>query len=341
MSARLVVVALFALVLGTVGPTHADGPSLRDLADARARLIGSAVDTTVLANSPDYAAVLASQFSSVTPENVMKWQRIEPVRGVFDYAAADRLVAFAEAHNQRVRGHTLVWHNQLPAWVSADVFSTDELAAILQDHVTQEADHFRGHIAAWDVVNEAFNDTGTWRDSIWYRALGPDYVALALRAARAADPDARLYINDYNIEAPGPKSDALYKLVQDLHAQGVPVDGVGFQAHLSTQSVFPPNLTANLQRFADLGLEVAITEADVRVPLPVTDARLSTQADYFRQLLQSCWAVDRCVSFTVWGFTDGHSWVARAFPGQGAATPYDAELNPKPAYFALLDSLRQ
>ena len=337
----VVVVGLLGLVLGSVGAASADEPSLRSLADARSLLIGSAVDTTVLANSPEYAAVLASQFSSVTPENVMKWQLVEPVRGGFNYAAADRLVAFADAHNQLVRGHTLVWHNQLPAWVSASTFSSAELAAILEQHITEEAGHFSGHIYAWDVVNEAFNDDGTWRDSIWYRAMGPGYVAQALQWARAADPAARLYINDYNTEGIGPKSNALYALVQDLQAQQVPVDGVGFQAHLSTQSAFPTDFGANLQRFADLGVDVAVTEADIRVPLPATDARLNDQADYFRQLLRGCLGVERCTSFTVWGFTDAHSWVPSVFAGQGAATPFAEDLQPKPAYFALRDTLSQ
>jgi endo-1,4-beta-xylanase len=341
---RHAALALTTLVLPgllSVSPAAAQDPSLRTLADGRSKLIGTAVDTTVLAGSPEYAAVVASQFSSVTPENVMKWQLVEPTRGKFDYAAADRLVAFAADHNQLVRGHTLVWHNQLPPWLTEDAFSSDELSALLHEHITQELDHFRGHIYAWDVVNEPFNDDGTWRDSIWYRAMGPDYVARALQWARAADPDTRLYINDYNTEAIGPTSDATYALVQDLLARQVPLDGVGFQAHLSTQYGFPSTFSANLQRFADLGLDVAVTEADVRVPLPPSDAKLSAQADYFRQILQACLAVERCVSFTVWGFTDAHSWVPTTFAGQGAATLYAEDLRPKPAYFGLRDALIQ
>jgi endo-1,4-beta-xylanase len=170
-------------------------------------------------------------------------------------------------------------------------------------------------------------------------AVDTGYVAQALAPARAADPGARLYINDYNTEAIGPKSNAMYALVQDLQARQVPLDGVGFQAHLSTQYAFPSTLTANLQRFADLGLDVAVTEADIRVPLPATDTQLQSQADYFGQLVRSCLAVERCVSLTVWGFTDAHSWAPGVFRGQGAATPPTADLQPKPAYFALRDSL--
>jgi endo-1,4-beta-xylanase len=269
----------------------------------------------------------------------MKWERVEPTWGAADYTAADQLVAFARANNQMVRGHTLVWHNQVPAWLTSGGFSDADLADVLQTHVADEASHFAGQIYAWDVVNEPFNDDGTWRSSIWHRAMGPDYVAMSLQWARAADPAAKLYVNDYNVEAINPKSDALYALAQDLLARGIPLDGIGVQAHQAAQTGAPSSLTANLQRFADLGLDVAITEADVRVPLPADVDKLSRQADVYRALMQSCLSVDRCVSYTVWGFTDAHSWVPRAFNGQGAATLFDAQLNPKPALFAVRDAL--
>ena len=318
---------------------HADD-SLRSLADPLGRLIGTAVNTDVLASDSAYADVVGREFSSVTPENVMKWQLVEPRRGDFTYAAADRLVQFAMDHDQRVRGHTLVWHNQLPTWLLQGTFSSSELADLLQDHVTGEVGHFRGQIYAWDVVNEPFNDDGSWRNSIWYRAMGSDYVARALTWAHAADPDAHLYINDYNVESVNPKSDALYTLAQDLLARGVPLQGIGIQSHLALGRPFPVTLKQNLQRFADLGLDVAITEADIRITLPVTDAALARQADEFADLLNACLDVDRCVSFTVWGFTDAHSWIPATFSGQGAATLFDEQLQPKPAYTALAATLR-
>jgi endo-1,4-beta-xylanase len=265
---------------------------------------------------------------------------VEPRRGNLAYAAADSLIQFANDHNQRVRGHTLVWHNQLPTWLTQGSFSDSELADILHAHVTDEVSHFRGQIYAWDVVNEPFNEDGTWRDSVWFRAIGPDYVASALTWAHEADPDARLYINDYNVESINPKSDALYALARDLLASGVPLQGVGIQSHLALQNAFPATLEPNLQRFADLGLEVAITEADVRIALPVSGVELTGQADYFSRLLSACLAVDGCVSYTVWGFTDAHSWVPSRFAGQGAATLFDEQLQPKPAYSALTDLLR-
>ena len=315
-------------------------PPLRTLSTPLDKFIGTAVNTSVLAADPKYATLVGDEFSSVTPENVMKWQLVEPRRGDFSYAAADGLVQFASDHGQSVRGHTLVWHNQLPTWLTTGSFSDSELADILHAHVTDEVTHFRGQIYAWDVVNEPFNDDGSWRNSLWFKAIGPDYVARALTWAHEADPDARLYINDYNVESINPKSDALYALAQDLLVHGVPLQGIGIQGHLSLQSPFPTTLEQNLQRFADLGLDVAITEADVRTPVPVGQADLTKQAEYFAQMLSACVDVDRCVSFTVWGFTDAHSWVPSAFAGQGAATLLDEQLQPKPAYRALMEILR-
>ena len=316
------------------------GAPLRELAEAQNKRIGSAVNTNLLASDATYRAALAREFSSVTAENVMKWALVEPVRGAPDYSAADRLVQFARQHDQVVRGHTLVWHNQLPAWLTETASTTAELADVLHEHIVQEVSHFQGSIDAWDVVNEPFNEDGSWRDTTWLRALGPDYVGLAFGWARAADPQAKLYLNDYNVESIGPKSDAMYALVQDLLARGIPVQGVGFQAHLGIEPGFPSTLRANLERFAGLGLDLAITEADVRVTLAPTPAMLATQAEYFARLMQACLDVPRCGSFTVWGFGDAHSWVPRAFKGYGAATLLDEHLQPKPAYTAISEVLR-
>jgi endo-1,4-beta-xylanase len=329
-----------ALVLMALaaGPAQAHHPrGLRDLTERP--LIGTAVNTDLLGSDPTYTAILDREFNSVTPENAMKWESVEAQRGVLDFSAADRLVAHARAHHQIVRGHTLVWHSQLPAWLTSGTFGNDELEAILHKHITDEVSHFRGRIYAWDVVNEAFNEDGTLRDTIWLRQLGPGYIAKAFRWAHQADPHAKLYYNDYNLESIGPKSDAALTLVQSLRRQGVPIDGVGFQGHLGIQYPYPDTLGANLKRFAAAGFDVAITEADVRMPLPVTDEKLATQADYFTGMLNSCQAVRRCVSFTVWGFDDKHSWVPTVFAGEGAATPFDENYQPKPAYFALRNAL--
>jgi endo-1,4-beta-xylanase len=330
-------IVLIALATGPAAQAHHHPRGLRDLAPRP--LIGTAVNTDLLDADPTYTRILDREFNSVTPENAMKWESIERERGVLDFSAADRLVAHARAHRQIVRGHTLVWHNQLPTWLTSGTFTNDELEAILRSHIIDEVSHFRGRIYAWDVVNEALNEDGTLRDTIWLRQLGPGYIAKAFRWAHQADPHAKLYYNDYNLESIGPKSDAAYALVRDLRREGVRIDGVGFQGHLGIQYPYPDTLTDNLRRFAALGVDVALTEVDVRMILPVTAEKLAIQADQFKGMLNSCQAVRRCVSYTVWGFDDLHSWVPGVFAGEGAATPFDEQYRPKPAYFALRDAL--
>ena len=300
--------------------------------------VGSAVSYSALTTDAQYAQILGQQFSAITPENEMKWVSIEPQQGVYTFGQADAEVQFAEQHHQLVRGHNLVWHSQLPDWLTGGSFTNDQLAAILKQHIFTEVGHFRGKIWQWDVVNEPFNEDGTLRATMWYNALGPDYIADALRWAHEADPHAKLFLNDFNIEGIGPKSDAMYALVKSLIAQHVPIGGVGFETHLGLQFGLP-SMQPNLQRFADLGLDVDITEMDVRMILPATPDLLAQQASWYNQVMQDCIAVRRCVDFTVWEYTDKYSWVPGFFQGQGAADIYDENLNPKPAYWALLDAL--
>jgi endo-1,4-beta-xylanase len=333
----VLVAAAITLAAAPAATAKAKDRGLRDV--ARRPLVGTAVDMSALANDPTYKAAIAREFNTVTPENVMKWETVEPQQGVTDFSQGDALVRFARANRQAVRGHTLVWHSQLPTWLTSGTFTNEQLEAILRRHIFEEAGHFRGRIYAWDVVNEAFNEDGTLRDTIWLRALGPDYIAKAFIWAHKADPHARLYYNDYNLESIGPKSDAALALVKQLKARHVPIDGVGFQGHLGIQYPYPDTFGDNLERFAAAGFDVAITEADVRMVLPVTPEKLATQATYFGDMMRSCVAVRRCVTFTLWGFTDKYSWVPGFFAGEGAATPLDEAFQPKPAYFALRDAL--
>lgn len=320
-------------------PAVAQETTLGQLAAAQGRYFGSATDSSQLSNDPSYTAILGSEFHQITPENAMKWEVTEPQRGQFDFTGADQIVDFAQQHNQTVRGHTLLWHSQLPGWLTDGNFTADELNQILQNHITTVASHFAGELTAWDVVNEPFNEDGTLRDSMWLQKLGPDYIADAFRWAYQADPTAKLYINDYNVEGINAKSDAMYDLVSSLKQQGVPIHGVGIQTHLSTQYGFPTSLRQNIQRFADLGLDVAITELDVRMALPADDQKLAQQATYYADVTEACLAVSRCVGITVWQYTDKYSWVPDVFSGEGAACPYDENLQHKPAYYAVRDTL--
>lgn len=352
---RLATTAVAAVLLL---PVHAEAapqaPSLRDAAP-EGLAVGSAVAggghhdeqpyPDPFTSDQPYRDVLAGEFSSLSPENQMKWEYLHPARDTYAFGAADAIVDFAEQHGQVMRGHTLLWHSQNPEWLENGDFSPDELREILHEHISTVVGRYAGRIQQWDVANEILDESGNLRttDNIWIRELGPGIIADAFRWAHEADPDAKLFFNDYGVEGGNAKSDAYYALVQDLLAQGVPVQGFSAQAHLNLDEGFPADLTQNLQRFADLGLETAITELDVRMTLPPggapTPQQLTAQADYYRRALQSCLDVSSCHSFTVWGLPDKYSWVPGTFPNQGAATIYWDDFTPKPAYDALVETL--
>src|SRR5918998_1323217 len=297
-----------------------------------------------------YRKLLAAEFSSVSPENQMKWDFIHPEPGVYNFAAADAIVDFAEANGQVVRGHTLLWHSQLPAWVH-EIEDPTELRAVLKDHIQTVVGRYAGRIQQWDVANEIFADE--WDDggvrlrdgstgaaaNPFIAKLGPGIIADAFRWAHEADPEAKLFLNDYAVEDWNTKSTAYYDLAKQLLAEGVPLHGFAFQAHLDLQYPFPSTLAGNIQPFDDLGLETAITELDVRFTLPAdgkpTAAQLAQQADTYQGVLEACLSVDDCNSFTIWGFNDKYSWVPGFFPSQGAATVMWEDYERKPAYYAL------
>ncbi|MFC4504678.1 MULTISPECIES: endo-1,4-beta-xylanase [Streptomyces] len=339
---RLGLATALAAALVAIGPAaqahERPQTTLADLAQRHGRYFGSATDNPELTDAA-YTRILGNEFDMITPGNGMKWYATEPQQGVFDWTAGDEIVNLARANHQKVRAHTLVWHSQLPGWLTGREWTADELRAVLKNHIQTEVRHYRGKVYAWDVVNEAFNEDGTYRETVFYKTLGPGYIADALRWAHQADPRARLYLNDYNIEAVGPKSDAYYDLARQLKAQGVPLHGIGLQAHLALQYGYPTTLEENLRRFARLRLDTALTEVDVRMLLPATEEKLAQQAEWYGDLTRACLAVRRCVGITVWDYTDKYSWIPAFFPGQGAALPWDEEFARKPAYYAIRDAL--
>ncbi|KAF4613898.1 hypothetical protein D9613_007495 [Agrocybe pediades] len=300
---------------------------LNTLAQAAGKkYFGTATDNPELSNS-SYVAQLSNtaDFHQLTAANSMKWDATEPNRGQFTFSAGDAIVAQAQAHGQLIRGHNCVWHNQLPSWVTAGNFNNATLLSIVQTHCM-----------SWDVINEPFNDDGTFRQSVFFTTTGTSYIATALRAARAADPNAKLYINDFNIEGTGAKSTAMANLVKSLKAQGVPIDGIGIQAHMIVGEV-PSTFQQNLQNFANLGVEVAITELDVRMTLPATPALLAQQSKDYQTIITACKRVSACVGVTLWDWTDKFSWVPGTFAGQGAACPWDENFVKKPAFQGIVN----
>ena len=308
-------------------------------------------------NPTEFQRILAAEFNSVTPENDMKWAEIHPEPGVYDFSGADAVVAFAEANGQEVRGHTLLWHSQNPQWVidaSAD-WTCQEARDVLEDHVRTVVGRYAGQIYEWDVANEIFQDdwdTGGVRlrteANPFLKACAEDPVALigdVFRWAHEADPEARLFLNDYNAEGINTKTNAYYALAQELLADGVPLHGFGAQGHLSLLYGFDDSIQANFERFAALGLDVAVTEADVRIPLGADGepdaAQIALQAERFDKMLEACINVPSCTSYTVWGFDDARSWVPGVFAGEGYATIMTEDFAKKPAYYALLETLTE
>ncbi|MFZ0427397.1 MAG: endo-1,4-beta-xylanase [Acidobacteriota bacterium] len=322
-------------------------PSLRAAADARGLFIGAAAAPAYITNEEAYRNTLGGEFNMLTPENEMKWQTIHPERDRYNFCPGDSLVSYAEANGMAVHGHVLVWHQQNPGWLTAGNFSREELQQILKDHIFAVVGHYRGKIREWDVVNEAFNGDGSFRQTLWYDAFqGPEYMDRAFEWAHQADPGAKLFYNDYNTETIGAQSNAAYQYIQGMIARGVPIDGVGFQYH--TAPAWAPSAEAvrqNFERFGALGLETNITELDVRLPhtpnptSPITEAQYQQQAEAYRHALEGCLESGTCKSFVVWGVSDLHSWVPSVFPPYDDALLFDRSYQPKPAYFALLDVL--
>jgi len=333
-----VAAVLAAAVVGSfalTSPAQADDPlpdTLRGAAALSGRFAG--LGATAEGLSTEYPQLAAREFSSITPGNEMKWGSLEPTRGNYNWGPADSMVAFAQQHGQEIHGHTLVWHYQLPYWVENGDFAPGELLDEMRRHITTTVGRYAGDIARWDVVNEPFNEDGSLRDTVFLREIGPSYIEEALRTAHAADPDAKLYINDYNVEGLGAKSDALYNLARDLLDRGVPLHGVGLQSHLIVGMV-PGTMAQNIQRFVDLGLEVAVTELDVRIPLPADEDELAQQAADYAAVAQACLSVDGCVGVTVWGVSNCCSWIPDVFPGYGNAHLWDENYQPTGAYYSL------
>ncbi|MFI5910392.1 endo-1,4-beta-xylanase [Dactylosporangium sp. NPDC051541] len=323
-AAALAGAAAVAVVVGLATTAEA-ATTLGASAAESGRYFGTAVANYKLSDAT-YSGILDREFNMITPENEMKWDATEPSQGSFNYSSADAIVAHANAHNQRMRGHALAWYSQQPSW--AQGMEGTALRNAMVNHITNVATHYKGKIYAWDVVNEAFADGGGGgrRDSNLQRT-GNDWIEVAFKTARAADPGAKLCYNDYNTDGVNAKSTGVYNMVKDFKARGVPIDCVGFQSHINSGSPLTSDYQANLQRFADLGVDVQITELDIQ-------GSGTAQANSYATVVKSCLAVARCTGITVWGIRDSDSW-------RSGDTPllFDNNGNKKAAYTSALNAL--
>jgi endo-1,4-beta-xylanase len=355
-----------------VAPATESPASLKD-AFAPMFRIGAALNAAQFSGEDERgAALVRAHFNTITPENVLKWERVHPQRDSFDFAAPDRYVAFGEKNGMFIVGHTLVWHQQTPGWVFRDasggLVSRDTLLNRLRNHIGSVVGRYRGRVKGWDVVNEALNEDGTLRKTPWLEIIGEDYIALAFQFAHDADPDAELYYNDYSLEN-APKRQGAVALIQRLQSQGIPVKAVGLQGHdkMGWPSVAQQDST--IAAFAELGVKVMITELDVDVlpaatqnrgadvglrvepqgsinPYPgglpdsVQQALAKRYADLFRVYVKHRRDITRV---TFWGVADGDSWLNN-WPVRGRTSYpllFDRAGRPKPAFDAVIEVARQ
>lgn len=292
-------------------------------------------------------SIIQSEFGSITPENAMKWDATEPNRGQFSFGGADQHANWARQNKKLLRCHTLVWHSQLPAWVANGRWSNSTLIQVMRTHIQNVAGRYKGQCSHWDVVNEALNEDGTYRDSVFLRVIGEAYIPLAFQIASEVDPNAKLYYNDYNLEYGGAKTQGAARIVKLVQKYGARIDGVGLQAHMvveptPTQSTPTPDqatLAKSLRVFTDLGVDVAYTEIDIRMNQPFTAAKLQAQSNAYARMAGACMEVKRCVGMTIWGVSDKYSWVPSTFNGEGAALLWDNGYSKKPAYTGFLNAI--
>ncbi len=322
--------------------------TVRELAEEQGVTIGagglSARSFRTYPDDPDLGQTVAREFTAVTPGNALKMGPLRPDRKTYDFEDADVIVNFGVANDLTVRGHTLVWHKQTPGWFYPWEYTDDQIVDFLRDHIHTVAGRYRDKVDAWDVVNEAVADDGTMRDSVWYDAMGEEFLDRAFQWANEVAPDADLYYNDYEIDAINGKSDAVYELVQRLLDRGVPIDGVGLQMHAYPANHHsrpdPASVGENIRRFTDLGLDVQVTEMDVAYGRNEQfDDRLEHQGQYYRDILEAC-LENGCDTLVTWGVHDGNTWLRSRYP-EVTDDPllFDESLNPKPAYFAVRDLL--
>ncbi|CAI4214526.1 unnamed protein product [Parascedosporium putredinis] len=303
---------------------------------------GTAVDNAALGNAA-YMAIARDpdEFGLITPANGQKWANTEGSRGGFNYGMGDAIAGIVGA-GRSMRCHTLVWHNQLPGWVNS-VYSKSDMEAVIRSHITNVMNHYKGQCYSWDVVNEALEDDGKFRQSPMFRAMGEDFIAFSFKVAEEVEPSVKLYYNDFNIERYiNDKIRAAHALVKRAKEAGARIDGIGMQDHARVGNAqSKKELMDTMAFFSEVVDELAYTEVDIRhTKMPVTDADREQQALDYMEVVAACLETEKCVGISVWDFTDQYSWIPNEFPGEGDACLYDRNLQKKPAYHSILSLLQ-
>ncbi|KAF3189904.1 hypothetical protein TWF788_009891 [Orbilia oligospora] len=316
------------------------GTGLDNLIKAKGKkYVGFCADPGTLSNSQN-AAILRNEGGQLTAENSMKWESLSPnSQGSYNWGNADQLVAFAENNGKILRGHTFVWHQQIPNWLK-NINNKATLTSAIQTHIAAVMGRYKGKIYAWDVANEVFEDNGSMRDSVFSRVFGDwTFLDVAFNAARAADPNAKLCLNDYNLDYSSAKLTNFVALVKTLKNRGVPVDCVGSQSHLVVGNGAIPSYKTTLDSLASTNTEVQITELDIRTTASPSSSQISQQVTDYKTVVSACMKTAACSGITVWGVSDKDSWVPSTFSGQGYALIWDNNFNKKSCYQGFVDGI--
>ncbi|HEX2658223.1 MAG TPA: endo-1,4-beta-xylanase, partial [Polyangia bacterium] len=328
---------------GPTKPFCAVPPTLKEAGACTGRPIGTALAASHLSESA--YATAAKEFNLATPENEMKWDATEPTKGNFTFGAADQIVSFAKTNGMKVKGHTLVWHMQLPSWVQ-NLSNAADVRSAMVNHITGVMNHFKsgGVVTAWDVVNEAWeNDGSKLRDSPFSRQLGAGFIDEAFAAAHAADPNAKLYYNDFRADGMNAKSESIYMMLKGMVERKVPINGLGLQMHEGTPNPYPKvsEIAQNMQRIADLGLEILVSEMDAHVCDGMTSQQ---QTAWYHDVVAACVAQPKCTAITFWGTTDKYSWLSsftetNCNGKDPSGCLWDNNYTKKPAYTGVMNAL--
>lgn len=302
-----------------------------------------------LLNSIERQDIVTAHFSQLSPENIMKMDALHPSEMTYNFVDADALISFAHNNSLSMHGHVLVWHSQTPSWMQDYTGDAAAWTMMMEDHVTQIASHFSGQLKSWDVVNEAFNEDGSYRhdDSIWHKNIGDVFIEKAFIAAKAADNKAELYYNDYNISWNEAKLDGIVAMAEDFIARNIPIDGIGFQMHVSSTGPDKAQLAKQLKKVVDLGLKVKITELDMRMNTSNSASVLTAgiaeiQKGRYFDIISTYLAIVPAAQrggISVWGLIDSDSWIINLYGNPDWPLMFNSNYTAKPALQGFADAL--
>lgn len=308
--------------------------------------IGTAIDFEELNFNPAYSEIAIKQFNSFTPENIFKADYIHPEQNVYNWTQTDSLSDFCLANKKRLHGHTLIWYKQIPQWILNYQGNSGDWEKLFKSHIQTLVSHFKGKVAAWDVVNEAFNEDGTLRNSIWREKLGDGYIEKAFIYAAEADPNALLFYNDFNLESNPNKCSSVLSLLNNLRNIGIKVDGIGLQMHINIYSAEPSQIASAFQNIADDGYKIHVSELDISLnPLGKDlnpDLELfNKQSVLLSRIVLQYKQIPPAYQYgiTFWGISDKNSWIRTAYNRKDYPLLFDDNYLPKPAYCNLKETL--